>query len=48
MSRAVKTLLKLGGLGLIIFGLASDLSTGWSLALVGAGFVGVIAGGGGG
>ncbi|MCL6611033.1 MAG: hypothetical protein K6T66_05770 [Peptococcaceae bacterium] len=48
MSRNVKTFLRLAGLGLIIFGLAADLPQGWSMAAVAAGFLGLIAGGGGG
>ncbi|MFZ5649500.1 MAG: hypothetical protein ACOY4I_01430 [Bacillota bacterium] len=48
MNRTVKTIIRLAGLGLILFAVASDLSTGWALALMGAGFAGVIAGGGGG
>lgn len=48
LSGTVKTILRLAGLGLIIFGLAADLPSGWSIASVAAGFLGLIAGGGGG
>ncbi|MFZ5648245.1 MAG: hypothetical protein ACOY30_11585 [Bacillota bacterium] len=48
MNRTLKTVLRLAGLGLIIFAIASDIPTGWAMALLGVGFAGVIAGGGGG
>lgn len=48
MSRTVKTIVRIAGLGLILFGLTADLPSGWSIAAVGAGFLGLIAGGGGG
>ncbi len=48
MNRTVKTLIRLAGLGLIIFGLVADLPRGWALASVAAGFLGLLAGGGGG
>lgn len=48
MSRTVKTVIRIAGLGLIIFGLVGNLPTAWSMAAMGAGFIGLIAGGGGG
>lgn len=48
MSGTVKIVLRLAGIGLIIFGLAANLPSGWSIASVAAGFLGLIAGGGGG
>lgn len=47
MNRTFKIIIRLAGLGLIIFAVVSDLSTGWVLALMGVGFAGIIAGGGG-
>lgn len=48
MSSAVKNILRLAGLGLVIFGLVGNLPQGWSIALVAAGFLGILAGGAGG
>ncbi len=48
MSRTVKNLLRLAGLGLIIFGLLAGLPQEWTIASVVAGFLALIAGGGGG
>jgi hypothetical protein len=48
MNRNLKTFFRLGGLALILFGLLGNLPQGWSIALVAMGFVGLIAGGGGG
>ncbi|MFZ5633813.1 MAG: hypothetical protein ACOY40_13305 [Bacillota bacterium] len=48
MSGTVKNLLRLAGLGLILFGLVGNLPQGWSIAAVGAGLLALIAGGGGG
>lgn len=48
LSRNVKTLIRLAGIGLIIFGLVGNLPQGWAVASVAAGVFGLIAGGGGG
>lgn len=48
MNRNLKNFIRLGGLALIVFGLVGNLPQGWSIALVAVGFVGLIAGGGGG
>jgi hypothetical protein len=48
MSRTVRTVLRLVGAALIIFGVAANLPTGWAVASVGAGLAGLIAGGCGG
>lgn len=48
MSATLKTVLRLAGIGLVLLGLLGSLSSGWAMAAVGLGLVGVIAGGGGG
>ncbi|MHB8158743.1 MAG: hypothetical protein ACYDEQ_15385 [Desulfocucumaceae bacterium] len=48
MSANLKIVLRLAGIGLVILGLVADLPQGWAIASTGAGFVGIIAGGGGG
>ncbi|MCL6478966.1 MAG: hypothetical protein K6T65_11205 [Peptococcaceae bacterium] len=48
MSSTVRTLLRLAGFGLILFGLVGNLPQGWSIASVGAGVLALFAGGGGG
>ena len=47
MSRSVKNFIRLAGLGLILVGLVGGLPQGWSIAAVAAGFIGLMAGGGG-
>lgn len=48
MSATLKTVLRLAGIGLVLFGILGSLPSGWAIAAVGLGLVGVIAGGGGG
>lgn len=48
MNKNIKILLKLAGFGLIVFGVAANLPTGWAMLSVGAGIAGLIASGGGG
>ncbi|MCL4439331.1 MAG: hypothetical protein M1609_01685 [Firmicutes bacterium] len=48
MNATLKTIFRLTGIGMIIFGLVGSLPSGWAMAAVGLGLVGVIAGGGGG
>ena len=48
MSNNVKIVLRLAGLGLIVFGMLGNLPQGWALAMAGVGFLGLIVGGGGG
>lgn len=48
MNAKLKTVIRLAGIGLVLFGLVGSLPSGWAMAAVGLGLVGVIAGGGGG
>ena len=48
MNTTLKTVLRLAGIGLVLLGLLGSLPSGWAMAAVGLGLVGVIAGGGGG
>jgi len=48
LSTNMKKMLKLAGLGLIVFGVAANLPTGWAILSVGAGIAGLIVSGGGG
>ncbi|MFZ5641978.1 MAG: hypothetical protein ACOY46_00135 [Bacillota bacterium] len=48
MSPTLKNILRLAGFGLILFGIAADIPPMWSIVSVGAGFAGILAGGGGG
>ena len=47
MNATLKTVLRLAGIGLVLFGLLGSLPSGWAMAAVGLGLVGVIGGGGG-
>ena len=47
MNATLKTIIRLAGIGLVIFGLVGSLPAGWAMAAVGLGLAGVIAGGGG-
>lgn len=48
MNATLKTIIRLAGIGLVVFGLVGSLPSGWAMAAVGLGLAGVIAGGGGG
>lgn len=48
MKSTWKTVLRLAGIGLVIFGLVGSLPHGWAIASVTVGLIGVFAGGGGG
>jgi hypothetical protein len=48
MNAGLKSVLRLAGIGLVIFGLVGNLPQGWAVAAVAVGLLGVFFGGGGG